>query len=167
MGGPGNPGTVAGDRAGPRRGPHEPVEPAPPDPLLPGVRRLGLLATRRAALAEAEFSRAKRASDEAAEALAQAQQALADCIDDVAAQRSALRQACQAARGGEPVLRRWRQEDQRELDRIPAARRVVADCQREHDAAELALADAAARHRALARRREKFSLLEEQLRDGG
>ncbi len=153
-------------RPGPRRGPHEVESPPTPDPLLPGVRRLGALAGRRAMLAEAALSRAKRASDEAERALADAERALIDCVADVAARRTALREACQAESGGELALRRWRQKDQREIDRIPPARQGVADCRSACDAAQLALAEAAARHRRLASRREKFSLLEEQLRDG-
>lgn len=153
------------DRPAPRRAPHEFETPAPPDPRLPGVRRIGALASRRATLAEAELLRAQRASEAAAAALAAAEQALSDCIDDVAAQRAALRAACQAEPGGSPVLKRWRHADQAQLDRVPPARQAVADRQRECDAAELALGEAADRHRALARRREKYALLEEQLRD--
>jgi hypothetical protein len=117
-------------------------------------------------LAEAELVRAQRASEAAARALVEAEQALLDCIADVAEQRVALRTACQAERGGAPVLRRWRQDDQAQIDRIPPARQAVAERQRERDAAELALGEASDRHRALARRREKYALLEEELRDG-
>ncbi|OWQ49220.1 hypothetical protein CDL60_00260 [Roseateles noduli] len=130
------------------------------------MRRIGALASRRATLAEAELARAQRASEEAAQALNDAEQALSDCIADVAAQRDALRAACQAEPGGAPVLRRWRQDDQAQIDRIAPARQSVVDRQNLRDAAELALGEASARHRALARRREKYTLLEEELRDG-
>lgn len=159
------PGAASTARPEPKRAPHEDESPAPPDPRIPGVRRIGALASRRASLAEAELLRAQRASEAAAQALAASEQALRDCIADVAAQRDALRDACQAEPGGMPVLRRWRHADQAQLDRVPPARQAVVDRQRERDAAELALGEAADRHRALARRREKYALLEEQLRD--
>ncbi|ANH70973.1 hypothetical protein [Mitsuaria sp. 7] len=129
------------------------------------MRRIGALASRRATLAEAELSRAQRASETAAQAVVAAEQALQDCIADVAARRAELLAARQAEPGGAPVLKRWRQEDQAQIDRIAPARRTVSDRERERDAAELALADAADRHRTLARRREKYTLLEEELRD--
>ena len=155
----------AADRPAPKRAPHEVEAPAPPDARIPGVRRVGALASRRATLAEAALLRAQRAGEAAAQALVSAEQALSDCIADVAARRAALRTACQAAPGGSPVLKRWRQADQAQLDRVPPARQAVVDRQRACDAAELALAEAAALHRALARRREKYALIEEQLRD--
>jgi hypothetical protein len=159
------PGGPPADRPGPKRAPHEFESPATPDPRIPGVRRIGALASRRATLAEAELVRAQRASEAAAQALTAAEQALCDCIDDVAAQRAALRSACQAEPGGSPVLRRWRHADQAQLDRVPPARQAVVDRQRACDAADLRLGEASDRHRALARRREKYALLEEQLRD--
>ncbi|HEY1395927.1 hypothetical protein [Roseateles sp.] len=159
------PGDAPADRPEPKRAPQEFESPAPPDPRIPGVRRIGALASRRASLAEAELRRAQRASEAAAQALTAAEQALIDCIADVAVQRDALRAACQAEPGGSPVLTRWRQADQAQLARVPPARQAVVDRQRACDAAELALGEAADRHRALARRREKYALLEEQLRD--
>ncbi|MDH0865331.1 hypothetical protein [Mitsuaria sp. GD03876] len=141
--------------------------PSPPDARLPDVRRIGSLAQRRAALAEAELLRAQRASEAARQALADARQALADCIVDVAERRAALRAACQADPGDSPMLRRWRQADQAQIDRIDVARRLVADRERERDAAELALGEALDRQRALARRREKYTLIEAELREDG
>lgn len=150
----------------PRRAPHEVAEPAPPDPRLPGVRRIGALAGRRAALAEAALLRAQGACEAARRAAEDAAQALRDCIDDVSACRAALRAARQAAPGGSPELRRWRQEDQAQIDRIGVARQLVADRRLDRDAAELALSEAIDHQRVLARRREKYTLLEERLRDG-
>lgn len=154
------------DRATPRRGPHEVVEPPPPDPRLPGVRRIGALAHRRAALAEAELARAQRACDDARLAADEAEQALQDCIADVAVRRKALLEARQAEPGGSPDLRRWRQADQAQIDRIGAARDELEARKEALAAAEAALLDVLVRQRALARRREKYTLLEERLRDG-
>jgi hypothetical protein len=154
------------DHPAPRRAPHDFESPPPPDPRIAGVRRIGALASRRATLAEAELARAQRAAEEAAHALTEAELALSDCIADVAAQREALRAACQSEPGGAPVLRRWRRDDQAQIDRIAPARQAVTDRQSERDDAELALGEASARHRALVRRREKYALLEEELHDG-
>ncbi|OWQ93561.1 hypothetical protein CDN99_03610 [Roseateles aquatilis] len=116
-------------------------------------------------MADAELLRAQRASENAQRALIDADHALRACIADVALQRDQLRAACQAEAGEARSLQRWREDDQAQIDRIEVSRRHVADRARDRDAAELALGEALDRQRALARRREKYSLLEEQLRE--
>lgn len=153
------------ERPAPRRGPHEPESSPPPDPRLPAVRRIGALAQRRAALAEAELARVKRAAEQAHQDVVAARQALQACIEDVSVQRDALRAACQAESGGAPTLNRWRHADQKQLERIPVARAELQAREQAREAVDLALGEASDRHRALARRREKYVSIEEQLRD--
>lgn len=129
------------------------------------MRQIGALAQRRATLAEAELARAKRAAEQAHQDVAAAREALQACIEDVAVQREALRAACQAEAGGAPTLHRWRHADQKQLDRIPVARAELTAREQAQEAADLALGEASDRHRALARRREKYVSIEEQLRD--
>lgn len=147
----------------PRRPPHEFDTPAAPDARLPGVRQIGALAARRAMLADAELARARRADTMARDALADAEQALSDCIVDVALQRDRLLSERQADPGDGSALRRWRQQDQAQIDRIGVARRCVAARERDRDEAQIEFVRAADRQRTLTLRREKYVLLEEQL----
>ncbi|UXH79527.1 type III secretion protein [Roseateles amylovorans] len=146
-----------------RRHLYEPDTPAPPDARLPDVRKIAAIAGRRVIMADIELRRAQLAADNAAHAHVQAEQALMDHIDWVAAERSRLSEECQQGTRDAGALRRWRQRDQALIDSVGPMRQAVDDRFRELEDAQLALAQALGRQRALSRRNEKYGILIEKL----
>lgn len=142
---------------------HEPEPVTPPDPRIPDVRRLEALAERRLRLADAALLRARREAEAAEQALAQAEQALADQITHVADERQRLLAERQALAGASGALRIWRQEDERLLASIPPRRHAVTQARAVHEEAETALYEAMEVQQRLSRKKEKYSLLIEQL----
>lgn len=148
---------------GRRRAPFEPEPQAPPHPWLSDARRMAMLARRRASLADIEVLKTRRALEEAAQAVSEAEQALERRIVTVADERRRLREARATDPGGAGALQAWRRADGQLIASIDDDRFALEDARQALARAETALIEALDQQRQRHRRQEKFDLLVEQL----